>query len=347
MTEIDYFQRIRDIAPMVDYDRDLIPGKYLELYGESLPDTLSIKMTLLTVVPPATSTYVGETAVIPESSVVTTDTSETSVVNTNTSETSVVTTVIEDDDDVTEFITEKVIDAVKVPKQVSKSKPGKTVINCRKLNELRPKTGAAKPDVVTTPMKDYGVKTTKDLKDCIVMAFDVETERKKQKFTDENGVEVVFDKVLIELAYQKYTNGKLLEQRSMIVNVPKIKVVGTGIHRITNEIMTNEGLPIDHVLDRFVADIADVDIFIGHNVQFDINVMLAELYMHNRINAAIKIKSSDIRCTMAMFSQSYLCKRTSLTQVYNTLFSTELEPKHIALFDVQVCADIFHEMSNI
>lgn len=49
------------------------------------------------------------------------------------------------------------------------------------------------------------------------------------------------------------------------------------IHGITDEISKNNGIPIIQALKKFVDNYIDCDLVVGHNIQFDINVVCAEL----------------------------------------------------------------------
>ena len=56
-----------------------------------------------------------------------------------------------------------------------------------------------------------------------------------------------------------------------------IPVESINIHGITDEISKHNGIPIKNVLLKFVDEFVDCALIIGHNIQFDINVLCAEL----------------------------------------------------------------------
>jgi DNA polymerase III epsilon subunit-like protein len=56
-----------------------------------------------------------------------------------------------------------------------------------------------------------------------------------------------------------------------------IPIESINIHGITNEISKENGSPIKNVLSKFVDEFVHCDLIIGHNIQFDINVVCAEL----------------------------------------------------------------------
>ena len=51
----------------------------------------------------------------------------------------------------------------------------------------------------------------------------------------------------------------------------------TKIHGITNEISTKKGIPVNEVLNEFFYYLRGVDKLIGHNIEFDINMIKVEL----------------------------------------------------------------------
>ena len=56
-----------------------------------------------------------------------------------------------------------------------------------------------------------------------------------------------------------------------------IPIESINIHGITDEISKDLGSTIKNVLSKFVDEFIDCNLIIGHNVQFDINVVCAEL----------------------------------------------------------------------
>jgi len=56
-----------------------------------------------------------------------------------------------------------------------------------------------------------------------------------------------------------------------------IPIESVNIHGITDEISRDNGVSINDVLSTFVEEFLKSDLIVGHNIQFDINVVCAEL----------------------------------------------------------------------
>jgi len=95
----------------------------------------------------------------------------------------------------------------------------------------------------------------------------------------------------------------------------------TNIHGITNE-MTRNGADIDDVFEQFFHDISKVDQIVGHNVEFDINMIRVELLrIINNCNYANEVKT---------VYKEYLFAITTNTKIFCTMQET------IELCNIQV-----------
>jgi DNA polymerase III epsilon subunit-like protein len=57
----------------------------------------------------------------------------------------------------------------------------------------------------------------------------------------------------------------------------EISAESSAIHGITNEISRSGGVDLNQVLSGFFGALKNVDILVGHNISFDINVVVVEL----------------------------------------------------------------------
>jgi len=72
----------------------------------------------------------------------------------------------------------------------------------------------------------------------------------------------------------------IVESRDYVIKVPESILISedsSKIHGITNEIASRIGFPIDDVLNEFFYYLRNVDLIIGHNINFDINMIKTEL----------------------------------------------------------------------
>ena len=62
------------------------------------------------------------------------------------------------------------------------------------------------------------------------------------------------------------------------------------IHGITNEISETQGIELIKVFNEFFDDLKKVDNLIGHNIEFDINMIKVELmrFINERVEENIK-----------------------------------------------------------
>ena len=113
----------------------------------------------------------------------------------------------------------------------------------------------------------------------------------------------------------------------------------TAIHGISQEVANEHGKEIKDVLREFMKDLLTCDTLIAHNIEFDYNVVLAELF-----RASIKIcnmKTVHKYCTMRKGSVPN-GKWYKLGELYKKYYGTAPTLSlHNALNDVFICKDIY------
>lgn len=129
------------------------------------------------------------------------------------------------------------------------------------------------------------------------------------------------------------------------------------IHGITNKIVARKGYPIKEVLGLFLADFINVNIQVGHNIDFDIKMLRAELE-RNGYKPSIMYKVSFI-CTMD--KGQYYCKLNPeyyydgffvkykpprLTELAYKCFGIDYKQTHDAMSDVLMAAKCFEKLSK-
>lgn len=120
-------------------------------------------------------------------------------------------------------------------------------------------------------------------------------------------------------------------------------VSATHIHGITQEYADEHGKPIEKVL-QYLREISSAcNVFIGHNIKFDINVIRSEL-LRNNVDTSI-VDNWESICTLAMVRNRYF-ENVKLGDVYKTLFNIPLDNAHDALVDARASADIYHYLTK-
>ena len=136
----------------------------------------------------------------------------------------------------------------------------------------------------------------------------------------------------------------VLKSYDAIVKVKPYNIISKDsikFHGITQEISELKGIPIDKVLDEFVDDIEDADLIVAHNVEFDLNMIRAELmrldYEDMELRMINIIKNQNFYCTMResidlckiekVNTRGKYYKFPTLSELHKHLF--DVEPKHL------------------
>lgn len=117
------------------------------------------------------------------------------------------------------------------------------------------------------------------------------------------------------------------------------------VHGITQEKAMKNGFNIKIVIDMFFDGIGEDDVFIGHNVSFDMGIVGAEYYrLYGKDPFAGRksictMKSSTGFCKLPGYNGKY--KWPKLFELYQALFGESLSQTHTALDDIQNTAKCY------
>lgn len=121
-------------------------------------------------------------------------------------------------------------------------------------------------------------------KTMLILVFDTETTglpktRNKTVHTDD----LHLWPHIVQFSYLIYStkNKNIIKIVDHIVKLPhgvEIEPVAESIHGISKKISQTQGKEINTILQEFIKDVTRTDIIVCHNLQFDINVMKAELF---------------------------------------------------------------------
>lgn len=136
----------------------------------------------------------------------------------------------------------------------------------------------------------------------------------------------------------------------------------TKMHGITNEISNKNGIDIDLILEDFFYHLRNVDLLVGHNVSFDINMIKVELlriiyenhlnisddeiktikynlhFLTNYKNICCTLQSSIELCNIKAinkFGKEYI-KFPKLLELHQKLFESTPKNLHNSLNDILV-----------
>jgi DNA polymerase-3 subunit epsilon len=139
----------------------------------------------------------------------------------------------------------------------------------------------------------------------------------------------------------------LIDEMNCIIKRDGFSIENSFIHNITNEISDN-GLPFVEVLPKIHEFIVNSNTIIAHNIGFDINILLNELYRHDANEMIALIESKQKICTMASTrtivnakNKNGHLKNPKLGELYEYCYpDLKFEEKHEAGYDVQALLKI-------
>lgn len=157
---------------------------------------------------------------------------------------------------------------------------------------------------------------------------------------------------LVELAWiECESDGTVITEFESIIQpdsyaIPKAASV---IHGITTRRAQEEGRPLVSVLNEFLLSLDDCSLIVGHNVEFDVNVIAAEAL---RAGIPSRLQSVQRKCTMK--SCKNLCKLKrgagykypTLAELHVFIFGLAYPEEHRALSDARACMRCFFELKR-
>lgn len=165
----------------------------------------------------------------------------------------------------------------------------------------------------------------------------------------------------------------IVESKNYIIKIPETIIISeesSKIHGITNEMTEKSGTPICEVLNEFFYHLRNVDKLIGHNVEFDINMIKVELlriinqnicsrdqkklykydlhYLTNYKDICCTLKDSIEFCNIQLinkFGKPYL-KYPKLIELHEKLFNTSPKNLHNSFNDILVTLRCFMKLKH-
>lgn len=140
---------------------------------------------------------------------------------------------------------------------------------------------------------------------------------------------------LVQLAWQCHdVNGNFLFNKNLVIRPDgfEIPAESTKVHCITNELAAEMGVPLAEALAEFAEDVKKSRLVVGHNIQFDLNVVGCEY----------------LRCQMpnVLDSATSLCTMNSSTEFCNIMFHGHLKSPKLSELHAKLFGNIFAEAHN-
>lgn len=129
----------------------------------------------------------------------------------------------------------------------------------------------------------------------------------------------------------------------------------TQVNGITKEIAETKGIPFSQMITFLETDVDNSNTLIAHNLQFDLHILLSELYRSNNTNLIQKIRTLKQYCTMKKScpilklpsaSDKYY-KNPKLIELYQSFYPNGQFQQHDALEDVRACAQCYFKLIKL
>lgn len=155
---------------------------------------------------------------------------------------------------------------------------------------------------------------------------------------------------LVQLAWQlQGSKGNLLSQQNFIIQPDgfDIPFKAEQIHGISTRRAQEEGTPLAEALGYFIDDLEKASQLIGHNIEFDINIIGAE-FIRQSLNTDKLLSSAKVDTGLVSIEFCQLTggiggrlKMPRLGELYEKLFGKKMLDAHDAAYDVDATARSF------
>ena len=155
---------------------------------------------------------------------------------------------------------------------------------------------------------------------------------------------------VVQIAWELHDGkGALLSQHNYIVKPEgfDIPYKAEQVHGISTKRAMEEGHALKKVLDLFAADLEKTSVLVGHNIEFDINILGAELIRQKmateKLLATAKIDTGVVSVEFCQLSGGIggRLKMPRLTELHEKLFGKGFDDAHDASYDVAATARSF------
>lgn len=160
---------------------------------------------------------------------------------------------------------------------------------------------------------------------------------------------------MVQIAWQLHDDdGTLVENQDYIIKPEgyDIPFNAARIHGITTRIAQEEGRDLHEVLMEFAQVLERVRVVSGHNVEFDYNIVGAEMYRKNIKDNLQEKPKADTMILGTEYCQlgggrGGKYKSPKLEELYEKLYGHKFDEAHNAAADVNATAQVFFEMMRI
>ncbi len=160
---------------------------------------------------------------------------------------------------------------------------------------------------------------------------------------------------VVQLAWQLHAaDGKLIEAKEFIIRPENFTIPynAAKVHGISTELALREGQDLKEVLGHFILALQQTKVVVGHNIDFDLNIIGAEFvrcgfpdHFEGKMQLCTKLESVDYCALPGGRGGGY--KWPSLAELHHKLFHEDFPDAHNAAADVIATSRCFLEMIRI
>ncbi len=161
---------------------------------------------------------------------------------------------------------------------------------------------------------------------------------------------------LVQFAWQLHdTRGSLISQHNYLIKPEgfDIPFKAEQIHGISTRRAMTEGQSLAEVLAAFSVDLNSTQLLVGHNIEFDINIIGAEfIRQHRDTEFFLRLNKVDTGLAATDYCQLQggiggRLKMPTLVELHQKLFGTDFGDAHDASYDVAATARCFFSLIHI
>jgi DNA polymerase-3 subunit alpha len=190
-----------------------------------------------------------------------------------------------------------------------------------------------------------------------VLVLDLETNGLPEmagfnKYYSYNDIEKYKSSRIVQCCMALYdNNGNEIEIMDKIIKPNGYDIKNFDIHGITYEKAIKEGIELNSIISNIKEYLLKSYVIVGHNINFDVNILSSELYRAKEYNTAFNLVTKQRYCTMfksrnivKVLNANGKVKLPKLSELYLSLFHKESENTHDARYDVRNCAKCYFEL---
>ena len=145
-------------------------------------------------------------------------------------------------------------------------------------------------------------------------------------------------------------NEKITKTYNKIIkpdNFVSLKPIITQITGITEKEIINNGKNFKDIINEIKSLFQKCSVINSYNLNFDLNILLSELYLIHDKEFINIINSKKHECSLQLATKYFNMERyPKLEKVYKMLFNTDPKQDHRAFGDAILCKEVYYKIKN-